>query len=80
MRIPAGRTAMTTRVENPADHPLELEITVNGTARSYPVPAGRTVTLTTPLAGGATRVAVTFRGDRRLVLLETAFVSATDTR
>jgi hypothetical protein len=76
MRIPAGRTAMTTRVWNPADHALELEITVNGTARSYPVPAGGTVVLTTPLAAATTEVAVTFRGDRRLVLLETDFVSA----
>jgi len=71
MRVPAGRIAMRTTVENPTDQPLTLEIEVNGATQQHTLPARATGTLETPIA--ATTLGIAFRGDRRLVLLETDF-------
>jgi hypothetical protein len=73
MRIPAGRTTMLTTVENPADQPLALDVEVNGVRQSHTLAARATRTLETPLRAGDTTLGLTFRGDRRLVLLETDF-------
>jgi hypothetical protein len=72
LRVPAGRSVMTTRVWNPASTALPLEIEVNGASRRHEIPAGQVAELESSL-GGATDLAVTFRGDRRLVLLTTDF-------
>jgi hypothetical protein len=72
-RIPAGRSVMQTRVRNPDTVAHALEITVNGTAARHVVPPGGTATLDTPLAGSPTSIALAFRGDRRLIVLETSF-------
>jgi hypothetical protein len=72
-RLPAGRTRMRTTVRNPAAEPATLEIGLNGSTRRTRVPAGATIEVSTPLHDGATDVAVTYRGDRRLVLLRTEF-------
>jgi uncharacterized membrane protein len=72
LRVPAGTAAMTTTVENPSDTTLALELTVNGATQREEVAAGATARIQTPLHG-ATELAVTVRGDRRLVLRETAF-------
>ena len=71
-RVPAGRTQMVTTVANSTDGPLALSIEVNGSPQTASIPAGATVPVPTPL-GGATDIGVTYRGDRRLVLLETRF-------
>jgi hypothetical protein len=72
-RVPEGRTMMLTTVSNPAAVPLELELTVNGAVQRTRVAAGETTQLSTPVRGGAVPLAITVRGDRRLVLLETDF-------
>ncbi|HKG92232.1 MAG TPA: hypothetical protein VKA84_10085, partial [Gemmatimonadaceae bacterium] len=65
---------------NPHDQPLELEITLNGASTRHRVGARGTARLETPIPGNAsgdttttTTLAITYRGDRRLVLLETDF-------
>jgi hypothetical protein len=70
LRVPAGRTALVTTVENPSAQPLELEIGVNGSTSRCTIGATATATCESPL-NGATSVALSFRGDRRLVLVET---------
>jgi hypothetical protein len=72
-RIPDGRTTMLTTVNNPTAEPLELELTVNGVVQRARIPAGETMDVSTPVRGGAAPLAIIFRGDRRLVLLETDF-------
>lgn len=80
MTVPATRREMLTTIENPVGETLEMEITVDGASKVHPIPPFTTVrvasTLVRPAGSGrdATReVALTFRGDRRLVLLETDF-------
>lgn len=76
LRIPADRTTMITTIENPADERASLEIVVDGVAQSVLVPAHETMRVETtvhPNQGAATPLAITFRGDRRVVLLETDF-------
>ena len=72
-RIPDGRTTMLTTVNNPSAEPLELELTVNGVVQRARIAAGETTEISTPVRGGAAPLAITFRGDRRLVLLGTDF-------
>ena len=72
LRVPAGTRIMTTTVKNPSDMPLPLELTVNDATQRQEIAAGATVRIETPLHD-ATKLAVTVHGDRRLVLLETAF-------
>ena len=71
LRTAPGRTRMTTTIENPADSALAMEIGVNGATQRVTVPAHQTASFTTALGG--TDLALTFRGDRRLVLRETRF-------
>jgi beta-galactosidase len=73
LRIPEGRTTMLTTASNPAAEPLELEISVNGVAQRTRIGAGETTHIETPARGGSAPLAIVFRGDRRLVLLETDF-------
>ena len=72
LRVPAGTSVMTTTVENPSDTTLVLELIVNGSTQHEQIGAGATARVETALRG-ATELAVTVRGDRRLVLRETAF-------
>lgn len=72
LRVPTGTSAMTTTVENPSDTTLVLELTVNGATQREEIAAGATARVETALHG-STDLAVTVRGDRRLVLRETAF-------
>jgi hypothetical protein len=71
LRIPEGRTTMLTTASNPAAEPLELEISVNGVAQRTRIGAGETTHIETPARGGSAPLAIVFRGNRRLVLLET---------
>jgi hypothetical protein len=76
LRAPDGVRTMVTTVDNPAARPLDLEITVNGTASRCTVPASGSARCESPLAaqaGTSSDVALLFRGDRRLVLRETTF-------
>ena len=80
MTVPASRTTMVTTIENPIGETLEMEITVNGDSKVHPVPPFATVRVPSQLVrkSGASRtspqeVALEFRGDRRLVILETYF-------
>lgn len=73
LRVPAGRTTMTTTIENPVDDAITLDIGVNGATQHVTIPPKQTIRVATPVRGGAAPLAITFRGDRRAVLLETDF-------
>ena len=71
LRAPEGTRAMTTTIENPTAEALEMEVGVNGAATRCAVPARGTARCESPVPNEP--LALTFRGDRRLVLLETSF-------
>ncbi len=77
MRVPPGRTAMLNTVLNPAAVPLDVDVLVNGVAQHRRIAAGESLSVESPIAANgnsaATVVALTVRGDRRLVLLTTDF-------
>ena len=71
-RIPAGKTAMLTKVENPEKQDLKLEVTINGTATVQPVPGGRAIVVRTPLPD-ARNLDIEYVGNKKLVLVTTEF-------
>ncbi len=73
MRVPDSRSAMVTTILNPIPEALEMEIGVNGATSRSTIPGASTVTIENHILGGRSPLAVTFRGDRRLVILETDF-------
>ncbi|WP_448698331.1 glycoside hydrolase family 2 TIM barrel-domain containing protein [Mucilaginibacter sp. AW1-3] len=71
-RIPEGQNNMSSVVWNPGDEPLAIKIKVNDLAEvTQIIKAGERATVETPV--NRTDVNVTYTGDRRLVVLETAF-------
>ena len=72
-RVPTGSVAARTTVENPADSALAVTITLNGTAVRVTIGAHSTAVVQNAIPGGATAITLGFRGDRRLILLETDF-------
>jgi len=72
LRVPARTSTMSTAVENPTDAPLPFELTTNGTTQREEIAAHSTQHIETPLHD-ATDLTVTVRGDRKLILRETAF-------
>lgn len=79
-RVPNGRNRMITTISNPMPEPLGLEIEVNGVRQRQEIPAHETAHIETPLhvvhlAGEDSdlALAVLYRGDRRLIILETDF-------
>jgi beta-galactosidase len=69
--VPPGRTRSTTLVWNPADVPLQITITVNGRETTSTIQPDQRASIEAPV--DRTRITMRFRGDRRLVLLETDF-------
>lgn len=71
-RIPDGQDMATSMVWNPGSEPVELKIKVNNLAEQRTtVPPGARMAIETPV--NASVVNMTYSGDRRLVILETAF-------
>jgi len=71
-RIPAGKTTVRTLVWNQADMPLSISIKVNNLSPvQKEIKAGETINVDAPVNG--TTIKMTYSGDRRLVLLQTAF-------
>ena len=71
-RIPEGQNNSTSIVWNPGDEPLGITIKINGLPEvKQTIPAGARVSVEAPVDGPS--VSMTFTGDRRLVILETAF-------
>ncbi|MDB4914435.1 MAG: glycoside hydrolase family 2 barrel [Gemmatimonadetes bacterium] len=73
LRIPDGRTTMTTTVQNPVAEAIDLDLSVNGTVQKIHLNGNETKKIDSPVHGGDAPLAIVFRGDRRLVLLETEF-------
>jgi hypothetical protein len=73
LRIPEGRTTMTTTIQNPVTDTLDLELTLNGVAQKVHVPGNQTMKVETAVHGGSEPLAIGFRGDRRLVIRQTEF-------
>lgn len=69
--VPQGRTQSTTLVWNPADIALEIKIMVNDRETTRTIQPDERTSIEVPVNG--TRITMRFRGDRRLVLLQTAF-------
>ncbi len=73
-RIPEGTTVMETIIWNPSDKPLKFTVMVNEKIVSEEsITAGKYIEVSSKIAIGLDDIKVTFRGDRRLVLLETRF-------
>ncbi|HEV2293210.1 MAG TPA: glycoside hydrolase family 2 TIM barrel-domain containing protein [Tepidisphaeraceae bacterium] len=74
-RLPKGRSTMVTTVRNGGSEPATLHVGINGRQAGQPasVAPGTTITVRSPLPGGATEVAVRFAGEKALVLEQTAF-------
>ncbi len=71
-RIPAGKSVAHTTVWNQADEPLPVTIRINNdTPVTQLVPANQTVDVPVPVH--TTSLKMWFKGDRRLVLLQTSF-------
>lgn len=71
-RVPEGRKTAATLVWNQAEEPLPISVQVNGQPPvRKEIAAGASVWVDCPLNG--TTVKMRYSGDRRLVLLETAF-------
>jgi beta-galactosidase len=73
--LPKGKTTASTLVWNPSDNPLTIKISVNKQEVSRLLAPGEKATVDCPLKD--THIKMTFTGDRRLVLLQTAFVTVT---
>ena len=73
LRVPNGRSTMITTLENPVADTLALTITVNDAMQPIRVPPKQTIRVASPLRDGATQLAITFRGDRRVIITETEF-------
>lgn len=74
-RIPPGRTHASHLVWNPSSIPLPVTLTANGTATTVTLTPDETRRIEVPLAPGTSVVETTLRADRRIVLLETAFLA-----
>jgi beta-galactosidase len=74
-RLPKGRTTMVTTVRNGGTEPATLAVEINASPAGPPAPVapGATITVRSPLPEGATDVAVTYAGEKTLVLEETRF-------
>lgn len=73
-RVPAGRKVVVNKVQNVTKESLALTVSVNGGKEpAASVPAGQTITVRSRIPGGATDLTVNYAGDKRLVILETAF-------
>ncbi|WP_316810947.1 glycoside hydrolase family 2 TIM barrel-domain containing protein [Pedobacter heparinus] len=71
-RIPEGQNMASSMVWNPGKEPVQLKIKVNDLAEiSKTIPAGAKIAIETPV--NAAVVHLTYSGDRRVVILETAF-------
>lgn len=71
-RIPAGKSVAHTTVWNQADEPLTITIRINGDKMvTQVIQANQTVDVPVPVH--ASSLKMWFRGDRRLVLLQTSF-------
>jgi beta-galactosidase len=71
-RIPEGQNICSTVVWNPSPEALELRIKINNQSEiSRQIPAGEKITVSCPV--DSTNVGMIYTGDRRLVILETAF-------
>jgi beta-galactosidase len=72
-RIPEGRHAIRTTVENPADSALAMTVTLNGTPVQATIAAHSSAVIENAIPAGVTSIVLGFSGDRRLVLRETDF-------
>ena len=68
-----GRRALRTTVENPADSALAITVTLNGTPVTVTIAPNTSAVVENAIPAGVTSIVLGFRGDRRLVLLETDF-------
>ena len=64
---------MRTLIHNPVAEPLDVAIGVNGVTQRVRVAGNETRRVESAVRGGDTPLAITFKGDRRLVILETEF-------
>ncbi len=72
--LPAGRKLMITKLRNPlkTDVSIMVDTGIQPPA-STGVPAGKTITIKSPLPAAASNVRIQYTGDKELVILETTF-------
>ena len=72
--IPPGRKSVVTKVKNATTRPTSLRVDVNGAqGKAINVPVKKTITIRTPIPGGASDVGVRYTGGKELIILETRF-------
>jgi hypothetical protein len=71
LRAPESRSTMVTTIQNPVADPLELELRVNGMLQKVSVPGNQITKAESSIKPGDLEIG--FKGDRRLVILETEF-------
>ncbi len=72
-RVPSSKTRMLTTISNPVAEALEIELVVDSVVMKSSIPPTSTVTVETDIRGSDKAHEITFRADRRLVLIETDF-------
>ena len=70
-RVPEGHNTATSVVWNPGKEPLVMKVKVNGQEESHTIAAGEKKAIESRV--NSSDVNIVFTGDRRLVVLETAF-------
>ena len=75
MPLPTGRTKIISQVQNPSEKSATISLQLNHQSVGQPteIPAGKTLTVETPLPSDATDICVGYKGDKQLVILQTAF-------
>jgi beta-galactosidase len=73
--LPKGRTSAATLIWNPTSTPLSIKVSINAQSATRQLAPGERATVDCPVTG--TRIKMTCTGDRRLVLLQTTFISST---
>jgi hypothetical protein len=73
--LPTGRTKMISQVQNPGEKSATVSIQINHQSQlqKTEIPAGKTVSIETPLPADASDICVGYKGDKQLVILQTAF-------
>lgn len=69
--VPASRKKAITKVWNPAAEPLKISIEINGQVTAGSIPANSINDVAADIKEN--EIKITFKGDRRLVLLQTSF-------
>jgi beta-galactosidase len=73
IRIPADKSSLTTLVENRSISTASLTVGANEKSQDFPLPPNKATRISIPIQAGTSDLRLQYRGDKKLVILETAF-------